>query len=66
LFINPKAAALPMLSSIEAKLKERIPTLKISRYLLVGNDLEITETKDKAEFEDWAKGVDAIIGAVGD
>ena len=60
-----KIAARPILSVVEKKLKDRFPTLKFS-WFLFGLSLEVTETEEKERFEDWAKGVDAVIAAVGD
>lgn len=69
LFANNKHASRPVLSVVETKLKGKYPTLKFSRYEIVGDNLEICETegkKEKTEFEKWVKRIDAIIGAVGD
>lgn len=60
-----KVAARPILTIVEKRLKERFPTLKLS-WFLFGYNLTVTDTEDKARFEDWAKGVDAAITAVGD
>jgi hypothetical protein len=65
LFTNHKPAASPILDKVEEKLKERYPTLKFSRIHRQSN-LPIVETKDKDKFEEWLKGVDAVINAVGD
>ena len=68
LFSNSKAASLPILRVVEARLRERYPALKFSLFELVAGDLQAAETnpEDKAEFEEWVKGVDAVVGAVGD
>ena len=69
LFANNKRASRPVLSVVETKLKWKYPTIKISRYEIVGPDLEVCETegkKEKTEFEEWVKGVDAVICAVGE
>jgi hypothetical protein len=65
LFTNHKPAASPILDKVEEKLKERYPTLKFSRIHRQSN-LPIVETKDREKFEEWLKGVDAVINAVGD
>jgi len=62
---NHKIAARPILNVVEERLKERFPPLKFS-WFLFGLSLEVTETEEKERFEDWAKGVDAAIAAVGD
>jgi hypothetical protein len=67
LLANAKRAARPILSMVEIKLKERIPSAEISWYytqFAVG-PAEV-DTANKSRFEDWLKGVDAVIAAVGD
>lgn len=67
LLCNTKRAARPILTVVEDKLKERYPTVEISRYFtLYAIGPEEIETENKAKFEDWVKGVDAVIAAVGD
>ena len=67
LFVLSKPAARPILTAVEAKLKQRYPDCEISWY---GSNLPFTrmqiDSDNKARFEDWVKGVDAVIGAVGD
>jgi hypothetical protein len=67
LLCNTKRAALPISTVVERKLKERYPTCKISRYTTLNavGPAEI-DTENKAKFEEWLKGVDAVITAVGD
>ena len=66
LFRNFKTAARPILTVVERKLKERFPTSEFSWFdSTLVNVLE-TETQNKAKFEEWAKGVDAAVAAVGD
>ena len=60
-----KVASRPILTVVEEKLKERFPKLKFS-WFEYGDNLEVTETKDKASFEEWVKGVDTVVAAVGD
>jgi hypothetical protein len=67
LLANAKRAARPIQSMVEIKLKERFPTAEISWYytqFAVG-PAEV-DTGNRARFEDWLKGVDAVIAAVGD
>jgi hypothetical protein len=73
LFENQKVAAKPILTEVEAKLKERYPTCKFSWYVAPpdtgptsGAPMEQVESKYKAKFEEWVKGVDAVVAAVGD
>jgi hypothetical protein len=67
LFVLSKPAARPILTVLEAKLKQRYPTCETSWY---GSNLPFTrmqiESENKARFEEWVSGVDAVIGAVGD
>ena len=65
LFTNDKRAAEPTQNLVEAKLKEKYPALKFSRFLRLPN-ISVAETPDKARFDDWLKGLDAVIFAIGD
>ncbi|MBI4321064.1 MAG: hypothetical protein HY675_21450 [Chloroflexi bacterium] len=65
LFANTKGVAPPMLGFVEQKLRARFPTLEFSLFLFKHTH-EVTETEEKAGFEEWVKGLDAIITAVGD
>jgi len=65
LFTNHKVAASPILDKVEEQLKKRFPTLKFSRFHRQAN-VPIIETREKDKFEEWLRGVDAIINAVGD
>jgi hypothetical protein len=66
LFRNIKVSAGPILTVVEEKLKERFPTSKISWYLQPEAQFCEVETARKAKFEEWVRGVDAVITAVGD
>jgi len=65
LFFNNKEAARPIQDVVEKRLKERYPTLEFSRFLRVPN-LSVAETENQAKFEEWVKGLDAVILAVAD
>jgi hypothetical protein len=79
LFHHTKLAGPPILAVVERKLKARFPSAEFSyfRFSRTG-DIEdrfdriyapgdaIQEGLEKDRFEDWAKGVDAVVGAVGD
>ncbi|MFC1908396.1 hypothetical protein ACFLXD_00750 [Chloroflexota bacterium] len=65
LFVNRKVAAAPTQMVVEEKLKERFPTLKFNSFVF-GRDEEIAQAKERAQFEEWVKGVDTVIAAVGD
>ena len=62
-----KPAARPILTAVETQLKKRYPTCETVWY---GSNLPWTrmqiESEYKAKFEEWVKGVDAVVGAVGD
>jgi hypothetical protein len=74
-----KHASARVNSVIERKLKERFPDMEFSRYDRTrAGDLEtsrdqigvavdpVQNQRDLAAFEEWVKGVDAVVGAVGD
>ena len=65
LFINHKRAAPLIMTAVEQKLKERFPTAEFS-YFHFSDRYEVGASADKAKFEDWVKGLDAAIAAVGD
>ncbi len=65
LFGNYKRASVPMLNSLEKKLKERFPTVQTSLYHSASPNV-IEAEYDKAKFEPWIKGLDAVVAAVGD
>jgi hypothetical protein len=67
LLANSKRASRPILAVVERKLKERFPSAQIGWYFTeyaVG-PAEV-DTENKARFEDWLRGVDAVVAAVGD
>jgi hypothetical protein len=69
LFHNVKPASLPMLTAVERKIKEKYPTCETVWYanlLPPGKGVSELEGEDKRKFEQWARGVDAVVGAVGD
>ena len=66
LFANFKRAAKPMLAEVEKKLKARFPDIETSLYDSRSPNVDESETENRAGFTDWAKGVDAVVAAVGD
>ena len=69
LYYNFKRAGRPILTVVEAKLKERFPsceTIWHANPLPPGKGVTDLEGEDKAKFEEWVKGVDAVVAAVGD
>jgi hypothetical protein len=79
LFHHTKPAGPYITSMVEQKLKNRFPTTEFS-YFRMSTVADLENYKDKvgmvvdaqkeskqlATFEDWVKGVDAVVGAVGD
>jgi hypothetical protein len=71
-----KKSSTPMLAVVEKRLKERYPTAEFKwfedPFSLVIADMERASDnfyitpEMKGNFEDWVKGVDAVVGAVGD
>ena len=66
LFRNSKRAAEPMLNVIEGRLKAKFPNVEFTRFANLRPNEAIIEQDTKDEFEDWLKGVDAVVAAVGD
>ena len=65
LFANYKRASVPILTSFEKKLKAKYPDTQTN--LFHSTRWNVTEAEyDRPKFESWAKGVDAIVVAVGD
>jgi hypothetical protein len=65
-FHNSKRAAYPMLTFVEKEIKKRFPSSEISWYKFSEVNVPEIETKNRSKFEDWLKGVDAIIVSYGD
>jgi hypothetical protein len=73
LFENHKISAKPILSAIARELKERFPTCKFSWYVCpqdigpaFGPPKRQVDSKYKDKFEEWLRGVDTVVAAVGD
>lgn len=66
LLCNNKRAAPLILKVVERILKERYPTSEISWFNSRSFSVSSLEPDRKEEFEDWIKGVDAVVAAVGD
>jgi hypothetical protein len=67
LFASSKPAAPRMMAVLEEKMKRRFPASEISRYNATEAFAALQmKGKDKERFEEWVKGVDAIVAAVGD
>jgi hypothetical protein len=66
LLVNSKRAA-PLIQDVtERLLKQRFPTVTISKFLARSFSVSSLEKDRENEFNDWIKGVDAVIAAVGD
>jgi hypothetical protein len=62
---NNKRAGESILAVTAKKLKEKFPDIEFSWYRgLSMSALELE--KDRSNFEDWIKGVDAVVAAIGD
>jgi len=66
LFANFKRAAKPITDEVERKLKAKYPDIQTSLFDSTLPNVTETETVNKEKFTAWAKGVDAVVGAVGD
>lgn len=62
---NDKLASKPILSVVEAELGARLEGASFERF---GRQIsgEIADTPDRDRYEEWTKGVDAVVLAVGD
>jgi hypothetical protein len=65
LFCNFKIAAGSIMDKVEAALSRKFPSAQFSRFIFVHN-LWVGETEEKNLFDEWVKGVDAVVAAVGD
>ena len=66
LFRNSKRAAEPLLNVVEARLREKYPTADFAWFSNLKPNETIVQQDAKDEFENWLKGVDAVITAFGD
>ena len=66
LLCNNKRAAPPILTVVERELKKRFPSSEISWYRGQTFSVSEFERDNIAKFEEWIKGVDAVVAAVAD
>ena len=66
LFVNMKRASSPIQDAVEARLRERFPTLRFKRFVFRGGNREVAGTDYEVPFKQWTKEVDAVVAAVGD
>ena len=65
LFRNSKRAARPISIAVEEKLKEKFPSLDFSTFILMPN-AGVDDTEERGRFDEWIKGVDAVVLSYGD
>ena len=66
LFANFKRASVPIATEVEKRLKERFPDIKTVLFHSTLPNVDESKTENREKFTAWAKGVDAVIGMVGD
>lgn len=66
LLCNSKRAAPHILEVTGRLLKEKYPKAQISSFEARSFSVSSLEPDRRTEFEDWLKGLDAVIAAVGD
>jgi hypothetical protein len=66
LFANFKRASRPILAEVEKHLKSTYHDCETSLFDSRGANVVETETENREKFIAWAKGVDAVVLAVGD
>ena len=67
LFASSKPISSRIITVLEAKLKERLPTIEISRYVGEGSWAVLQlETPNRERYKEWVNGVDSVVAAVGD
>jgi len=66
LYLNEKRSAFLTASAVERELLERFPTVTTSWYQCTGENQPEILTENKAKFEAWVAGVDAVVLSVAD
>ena len=66
LLCNSKRASPLILDVTEKLIKERFPAARLSRFSAQTFSVSALEKDREGEFNDWLKGVDAVVAAVGD
>ncbi len=64
-FRNSKRAARPIFANLEQRLKKQFASIAFSEFVFLPND-DVLATDETARFEEWLKGVDAVVLAYGD
>lgn len=63
---NSKRAAEPTLKVVEDRLKKKFPTATFSWFSNLTPNEALAELPEKQHWEDWLKGVDAVVASYGD
>ena len=66
LLANSKRAAAPTMQVLKRRLAEKFPTVEFTEFANLKPNEVVTEHGAREEFENWVKGVDAVISAFGD
>jgi hypothetical protein len=66
LLCNNKRAAPLVLEAAEKHLRQRFPTAGVSWFRARSFSVSSLEKDRAGEFDDWIKGIDVVIAAVGD
>ncbi len=65
LFHNNKLAAAPILDAVETELRSRFEGLTIARFGRTAHE-DVAQTSDRTKYEEWLRGLDGVVLAVGD
>ena len=66
LYSNGKRAAALTLAAFEAQLKQKVPSAETSWYSCTRINTPEVLTEGKVRFEEWVRGVDAVVLSVAD
>ncbi len=66
LFANFKRAAVPIVTEVEKRLKERFPDIETILFHSTLPNVDESVTENRERFTAWAKGVNAVVAVVGD
>jgi hypothetical protein len=66
LLCNSKRASPLILDATEKLLKQKFPNAAVSRFYARSFSVSSLEKDREGEFDDWLRGIDAVIAAVGD
>jgi hypothetical protein len=63
---NSKRAAEPSLKVLEDRLKKRFPTASFTWFSNLTPNEALPDLPEKQQWEDWLRGLDAVIASYGD